>query len=166
MEEALAWAASDALVLAYLDEDLSTDLACLPPLVEPLLRGEADLSIGSRLAPGAVVQRGRLRETLSRGYNRLLRRVLRVGFTDAQCGSKAIRRECARELLPVVQDDAWFFDTGLLAIAERRGLTIAEVPVRWVENRDSRVDILRTIVQGLRGMLRLRLAFWGIQRRD
>lgn len=161
-----ACAASEAPVLAYMDEDLSTDLGCFLPLVQPLLGGQADLAIGSRLAPGAAVERGRLREVLSRGYNRLVRGVLRVGFSDAQCGFKAIRRECARELLGAVRDDEWFFDTELLAIAERRGLTIAEVPVRWTQHADTRVDVPRTIVQDLRGILRLRLAFWGIERRD
>jgi glycosyltransferase involved in cell wall biosynthesis len=161
-----AWAASDAQVLSYMDVDLSTDLACFLPLVTPLLRREADVALGSRLAPGAAVERGCNRELLSRGYNWLLRRILRVRFSDAQCGFKAIRAECARELLPVVRDQRWFFDTELLAIAERRGLTIAEVPVRWVENLDSRVNIPRTILQDLRGILRLRLAFWGLARRD
>jgi glycosyltransferase involved in cell wall biosynthesis len=155
------WTESDADVLCYMDVDLSTNLDCFLPLVAPLLSGHSHIAIGSRLMAGARVNRGLKREILSRGYNRLLTWVLRVGFSDAQCGFKAIRAQTARELLPLVRDDEWFFDTELLALAERRGLRIFEVPVTWQDDPDSRVDIPRTVLQDLRGIVRLRLAFWG-----
>jgi glycosyltransferase involved in cell wall biosynthesis len=153
-----AWATSDAGVVAYMDVDLSTDLAALGDLVGPLLDGSADLAIGSRLARGAEVTRGARRELISRGYNLLLRAVLGVGFSDAQCGFKAGRRDVVAALLPEVHDESWFFDTELLCLAERRGLRIHEVPVRWVEDPDSRVRILATAREDLRGILRLRRA--------
>src|SRR3954449_3055520 len=126
------WSASDADVLAYMDVDLSTDLDALLPLVAPLISGHSDLAIGSRLARSARVVRGPKREIISRCYNGVLRVALRVRFTDAQCGFKAIRPEVARDLLPLVEDDNWFFDTELLVIAQRAGLRIHEVPVDWV----------------------------------
>src|SRR3954471_13155500 len=126
-----AWSASAARVVAYMDVDLSTDLRGVLPLVAPLLSGHSDLAIGSRLARGARVVRGPKRELISRGYNRILRTVLRARFTDAQCGFKAVRGEVARELLRGVRDDSWFFDTELLVLAQRRGLRIHEVPVDW-----------------------------------
>ena len=118
-----AWSASDAAVLAYMDVDLSTDLAALLPLVAPLLSGHSDLAIGSRLARGAKVVRGPKRELISRSYNRILHATLSTRFSDAQCGFKAIRADRARQLLPLVKDRAWFFDTELLVLAERSGLS-------------------------------------------
>lgn len=150
-----AWLASDAAVLVYMDVDLSTDLNALLPLVAPLISGHSDLAIGSRLGHGSRVARGPKRELISRSYNLLLRGTLRARFSDAQCGFKAIRADVAREVLPLVEDDAWFFDTELLVLAERAGLRIHEVPVDWIDDPDSTVDIVRTALDDLRGIVRL-----------
>ncbi|MBV8951525.1 MAG: glycosyltransferase, partial [Actinobacteria bacterium] len=149
------WGASRSPVVAYMDVDLSTGLDALLPLVAPLLSGHSDVAIGSRLAPGARVVRGARRETISRIYNGLLHLWLRIGFSDAQCGFKAMRTDVARALLPLVEDEAWFFDTELLVLAERNGLRIHEVPVDWVDDSDSRVDVKRTALDDLRGMWRM-----------
>jgi putative flippase GtrA len=149
------WSTSDAPVLAYMDVDLSTDLSALGPLVAPIISGHSDLAIGSRLARGARVVRGTKRELISRSYNLLLRGTLAVRFSDAQCGFKAIRADVARGLLPHVADTGWFFDTELLVIAQRAGLRIHEVPVDWVDDPDSRVDIVATALADLRGIARL-----------
>ena len=150
-----AWSGSRAPVLAYVDVDLSTDLAALLPLVAPLISGHSDIAIGTRLARGSQVVRGPKREAISRCYNALLRSTLAVGFSDAQCGFKAVRRDVAERLLPLVKDSGWFFDTELLVIAERAGLRIHEVPVDWVDDPDSRVDILSTALADLRGIARI-----------
>ena len=150
-----AWSASNAQVLAYLDVDLSTDLAALLPLVAPLISGHSDVAIGTRLSRGSRVVRGLKRELISRGYNLLLRGTLAARFSDAQCGFKAIRADVARQLLPLVEDTGWFFDTELLVLAERAGLRIHEVPVDWVDDPDSRVDLVATAVGDLKGMVRL-----------
>jgi glycosyltransferase involved in cell wall biosynthesis len=150
-----AWAAGDARVVSYMDVDLSTDLRALLPLVAPLVSGHSDLAIGTRLAPGARVVRGPKRELISRAYNGLLHAVLHARFSDAQCGFKAVRRDALAHLLPAVRDDGWFFDTELLVLAQRRGLRIHEVPVDWVDDPDSRVKIVRTAVEDLRGVARL-----------
>lgn len=153
-----AWGRSDARVLAYMDVDLSTDLSALGDLLTPLLAGRADLAIGSRLAAGARVTRGLKRELISRSYNLLLHVLLHATFSDAQCGFKAGRREAIQELLVDVEDEAWFFDTELLHLAQRRKLTIHEVPVRWIDDPDSRVDIVATALEDMRGVMRLRSA--------
>jgi putative flippase GtrA len=153
-----AWAASEAQVVCYMDVDLSTDLRALLPLVAPLLSGHSDVAIGTRLAHGARVVRGPKRELISRAYNRLLHLALRARFSDAQCGFKAVRREVAGDLLPAVRDESWFFDTELLVLAQRRGLRIHEVPVDWVDDPDSRVKIVRTAFDDLRGVARLMAA--------
>ena len=138
-----------------MDVDLSTDLRGLLPLVAPLLSGHSDLAIGTRLAHGARVVRGPKREVISRAYNGLLRCALRARFSDAQCGFKAVRAELVPDLLPAVRDDGWFFDTELLVTAQRRGLRIHEVPVDWIDDPDSRVALVRTAVDDLRGVARL-----------
>ncbi|MET7375686.1 dolichyl-phosphate beta-glucosyltransferase [Micromonospora arida] len=150
-----AWSASSAPVLAYMDVDLSTDLAALLPLVAPLISGHSDLAIGTRLARTSRVVRGTKREVISRAYNLLLRGALAARFSDAQCGFKAIRADVAAELLPLVRDTGWFFDTELLVLAQRAGLRIHEVPVDWVDDPDSRVDIVATALADLRGVGRL-----------
>ncbi|MBB4664537.1 bifunctional glycosyltransferase family 2/GtrA family protein [Conexibacter arvalis] len=153
-----AWSASDARVVAYMDVDLSTDLRALLPLVAPLLSGHSDVAIGSRLAYGARVVRGPKRELISRAYNAILHTVLRARFSDAQCGFKAVRSDALPGLLRDVRDDGWFFDTELLVLAQRRGLRIHEVPVDWVDDPDSRVDIVATALTDLRGVGRLLVA--------
>ncbi|WP_336087789.1 bifunctional glycosyltransferase family 2/GtrA family protein [Nocardia sp. SSK8] len=150
-----AWSASDAAVVAYMDVDLSTDLNALLPLVAPLVSGHSELAIGTRLDASSRVVRGPRREIISRCYNLLLKTTLRAGFSDAQCGFKAMRTEVARELLPLVRDGEWFFDTELLVLAERAGLRIHEVPVDWIDDPDSRVDIVDTARKDLRGIWRL-----------
>ncbi len=153
-----AWSVSDARVVAYMDVDLSTDLNGLLPLVAPLLSGHSDLAIGTRLACGARVARGTKRELISRSYNRLLRLALRAKFSDAQCGFKAVRADVVSKLLAGVRDEAWFFDTELLILAQRRGLRIHEVPVDWTEGQESSVDIMATALADLRGVGRVAVA--------
>jgi putative flippase GtrA len=151
-----AWTQSDAQILAYMDIDLSTDLAALHPLIAPLLSGHSDLAIGTRLSHSSRVIRGPKREVISRIYNRIVRASLGAQFSDAQCGFKAIRSDRARQLLPLVHDEAWFFDTELLVLAERAGLRIHEVPVDWIDDPDSKVDIAATAIADLKGIARLR----------
>jgi putative flippase GtrA len=149
------WSASASPVVAYMDVDLSTDLDALLPLVAPLLSGHSDVAIGSRLASGARVVRGPRRELISRSYNLILKATLGNGFSDAQCGFKAVRADVARALLPLIEDNGWFFDTELLVLAERSGMRIHEVPVDWTDDPDSRVDIVQTALADLRGIARL-----------
>jgi glycosyltransferase involved in cell wall biosynthesis len=156
-----AWGGSHADVLAYMDVDLSTDLAALSGLLTPLLEGHGDITIGTRLAPASRVTRSIKRELISRAYNLLLHVLLGAAFSDAQCGFKAGRREAIQKLLPAVEDEDWFFDTELLYLAQRAKLAIREVPVRWVEDPDSRVEILAAARQDLRGVMRLRRHFSG-----
>jgi len=155
-----AWLASDANVVAYMDVDLSTNLESFLPLVAPLLSGHSEVAIGTRLGHSAHVRRRPTGELLSRAYHLLVRAGFRARFSDAQCGFKALRTDAARRLLPLVEDDGWFFDTELLLLAERNGLRIYEVPVDWIEDLDSRVDLVPTILGDLAGLWRMRRAFW------
>ena len=149
------WLGSRSPVLAYMDVDLSTDLAALGPLLAPLISGHSDLAIGTRLTRNSRVVRGPKREFISRSYNFLLQSLMGAHFSDAQCGFKAIRSDVARQLLPHTLDNAWFFDTELLVLAEKCGLRVHEVPVDWTDDPDSSVDIVQTAISDLRGMARL-----------
>jgi putative flippase GtrA len=150
-----AWLTSDATVVAYTDIDLSTGLDALLPLVAPLLSGHSDLAIGSRLLSAANVARGPKREMISRVYNLILRATFSTRVHDAQCGFKAVRADIARQLVPAIVDNDWFFDTELLLLAEHNGLRIHEVPVDWIDDPHSRVDVPRTAFQDIKGVLRL-----------
>jgi glycosyltransferase involved in cell wall biosynthesis/putative flippase GtrA len=150
-----AWGHSTADVVVYMDVDLSTGLDALLPLVAPLVNGHSDLAIGSRLAAGARTVRGPKREFVSRGYNQLIRLTHGARFSDAQCGFKAARTEVIRALLPMIEDDSWFFDTELLLLAEHNGLRVHEVPVDWIEDTDSRVAVAATAKDDIRGLVRV-----------
>lgn len=151
----LAWSQANARVVSYMDVDLSTDLAALPVLVAPLLSGHSDVAIGTRLSTSSRVIRGGKREFISRSYNRLLHWTLRSKFSDAQCGFKAVRADRVQALMEHVHDQEWFFDTELLVVAERNGMRIHEVPVDWIDDPDSRVDIIATAMADIRGIARL-----------
>ncbi|WP_439423142.1 glycosyltransferase [Saccharothrix sp. HUAS TT10] len=150
-----AWSSSQAVVVAYMDVDLSTGLDALIPLVASLAAGHSDIAVGSRLAPGARTIRGAKRELVSRGYNALVRFTHGVEFRDTQCGFKAARAEVIRPLLDRVEDDTWFFDTELLLLAEHNGLRVLEVPVDWTEDVDSRVKVTGVAATNVRGLVRL-----------
>lgn len=152
-----AWSACDSDLVAYTDTDLSGDPRMLVPMVRHIHEG-ADLVIGSRLVDGADVERSLGREVMSRTYSQLLHWATAAPFRDAQCGLKVIRAECCKELLPLVRDEDWFFDTELLLNAWARGMRIDEVAVPWVERRDSRVRLAPTIGADLAGILRVSVA--------
>lgn len=155
-----AWSQSDADVMCYTDVDLSTELAALPKLVQGIVRDGFDLATGSRLLPQSRTTRSAKREFISRCYNVFVKMTLWTSFSDAQCGFKAISRGAMADLLPEVKDQSWFFDTELLVLAEKRGYRVADIPVTWIEDDDSRVKILRTAWDDIKGVLRLRLKLW------
>jgi glycosyltransferase involved in cell wall biosynthesis len=150
-----AWLTSEADVMAYMDVDLSTDLGHIPELVDPIARGDVDLAYGTRLHALSQTNRSTKREITSRGYVFILR-LAGLKVTDAQCGFKAISREAARALLPLVQGTQWFWDSELLWVAQENGYRMAEVPVRWVEDPDTRVRIIKTAREDLEGVWRLK----------
>ena len=152
-----AWLASTADVVCYMDVDLSTNLRHLMPLVEPIFAGRYHIAIGSRLMPGARVTRQLKREVISRAYNLIIKLMFpRRRFSDAQCGFKALSRQAVQDLVPYIQDNHWFFDSELLLRAEQCGYTIWEVPVEWIEDLDSRVKIIPTAIEDLKGLWRVR----------
>lgn len=153
------WSQSSADILTYMDVDLSTDLYALPPMVEALRSGGFDLGIGSRLLCPHSTRRGLKRECISRCYNLLVKLVFRTKFSDAQCGFKGIRNDVAKIILPQVHDRGWFFDTELLIVSEKLGFRIYDQPVAWTDDPDSRVKIVRTAIEDIKGLVRLKRGF-------
>ena len=152
-----AWLASPADILSYMDVDLSTDLAAFPLLVEAIASEGYDIAIGSRLARGSDTRRSLRRETISRSYNVMIKGLFFTRFSDAQCGFKAASRRAVQELVPLIENNEWFFDTELLILAEKAGYRVKEIPVRWLEDPDTRVNVPKTVWEDVRGLLRLRL---------
>jgi len=152
-----AWLGSDADVVTYTDVDLSTNLKHLKPLVQPLFDGHAHVATGNRLMRGAHVERQLKREVVSRVYNMIVKVFFpRRRVTDMQCGFKALTRQAAQQLVPLVRDQTWFFDTELLLRAEQLGYEVHQIPVEWIEDLDSRVNIARTAVDNMKGLWRVR----------
>ena len=153
-----AWLDSSADVLVYMDVDLSTDLNELPALISSISVEGFDLSTGSRLKSSAKTKRSLKRELISRSYNLLIKLLFRTRFSDAQCGFKAISNKAAQALIPFVKNNHWFFDTELLILAEKSGFKIKDIPVKWEEDSDTRVKLVKTIFEDLRGLARLKFS--------
>jgi glycosyltransferase involved in cell wall biosynthesis len=153
-----AWTTSDAEVVSYMDVDLSTDIAHLPKLISMVAEGGCDVAIGSRLAKGSKTDRQLKREITSRGYVALIRMTFpRLKISDAQCGFKALNRKTVELVVPKIENRMWFFDTEMLILAHKAGLKICELPVRWIEDKDTKVKILSTAMEDIRGLARMRL---------
>lgn len=151
-----AWLESDADAMSYMDIDLSTDLDALLPLAKAVLEDGYDVSTGSRMTRGSNIERSLRRETTSRGFITLIKVLFLSGLSDTQCGFKAITRQAARELLPHVENNEWFFDTELLLLAEKGGYRVKDIPVHWIEDTDSRVNVRKTVIEDLQGLARMR----------
>jgi len=151
-----AWNHSRADVVCYTDVDLSTELAALPTLVDAILHDGYDLGTGSRLLRASRTTRSFKREVISRTYNLFIKAVLWTTFSDAQCGFKAVSRQVVDDIVPQIKDESWFFDTELLVLAEKRGYRIKDLPVEWIEDDDSRVKIVSTAWEDIKGVMRLR----------
>ena len=155
-----SWTESDADIASYMDVDLSTNLESFPPMINALAHEGYDIGTGSRLMKGANTERSFKREVISRSYNLMVKSMFFTRFSDAQCGFKAVTREVIEKLIPVIDDNVWFFDSELLIIGEKSGYRIFDVPVKWIEDLDTRVKIVGTAIDDIKGLLRVRKNFW------
>ena len=151
------WGDSPMEIVSYMDVDLSTGLEAFLPLIAAIAEQGYDLAVGSRLMADSQVRRSLGRRLLTRGYSFIIKAMFQTRFSDAQCGFKAARTEVARRLMPLIEDNNWFFDTEMLILAEKAGYRVKDVPVAWVEDFDTRVNVPKTIVEDLRGLARMRL---------
>jgi len=151
-----AWRMSDAEILSYMDVDLSTDLKAFRPMIEAIAKRGYHLGTGTRLTKNSETKRSFKRDFISKVYNTIVKLILKTKFTDAQCGFKAIEKKTFNRLLPHLKDNRWFLDTEMLTIAEKTNHKIYEIPVKWIEDTDSRVKILETSTQYIRDLIKLR----------
>jgi len=150
------WLASPMDIVSYMDVDLSTGLEAFPSLIGAIANEGYHVAVGSRLSSASEITRSLKRRALTRGYNTIIKAMFRTHFNDAQCGFKAVSRQAAQTVLPLIEDNNWFFDTELLILAEKIGYRVKDIPVRWVEDTDTRVKIAATVAEDLRGLLRVR----------
>ena len=155
-----AWLRSNADIVCYMDVDLSTKLRHVPELLDSIAEEGWDVATGSRLMRESRTKRSLTREIISRIYNILVKAVLFTRFSDAQCGFKALSRKAVEEIVPQIKDQAWFFDTEMLVLAEKQGYRIKDLPVEWIEDDDSRVKIVQTGWEDIKGVFRLRRQLW------
>lgn len=153
------WSEFEYDIGCYMDIDLSTNLDALPKLIETTDSGPADITIGSRLIPDARVKRNFKREIISRIYNRIIHIMFNPSFKDAQCGFKAIRYSTAKKLLPLIENTNWFFDTELLLLADHYKYAIFEIPVEWIDDLGTTVNIFKTAIEDMRGLKRMKKKF-------
>jgi hypothetical protein len=122
--------------------------------------GRADLAHGSRGLPGSVIRRDRDldRKVISRLFHVLVVRWLHIParLTDTQCGFKIYRGAVARQLYDECTTEGFMFDVEIILRALQHGFRIAEFPVEWTCDRDSRLGIRRSARAVLRDMYRLR----------
>lgn len=155
-----AWSETEAEIVAYTDVDISTELPALERMCRAIWEDGYDMAVGSRLMRESQTTRGLKREAISRIYNLFIKVVLWTRFSDAQCGCKAVSRRVVKDLMPLVQDEEWFFDTELLVRGEKGGYRVKDIPVTWVDDDDSRVKIVSTAWKDIQGVLRLRRQLW------
>lgn len=143
-------------VFVFMDADLATDLRHLPELIAAIRSG-VDIAVGSRYLPGSHTERSSIRRLTSWCYRLLLRMLFGLRVSDPPCGFKAVSERVVREIVPLVRDRQWFFDTELLIRSQRAGMRIIEIPVTWREPRrgGSIGKVLRIIASDLTSMWRL-----------
>ncbi len=141
----------------FSDADLSTPIEHTADLMAAIERG-ADIAIGSRVAPGASidVHQPLLRETAGRMFSVVQRAILGSGIKDTQCGFKMFTRQAAETVFPYQQLERWAFDAELIFIALRLGLGVVEVPVRWVNAPDTKVNALADGMQMVADLIAIR----------
>ncbi len=137
--------AAKANIVLFSDADLSTPITEAPKLVDPILRGECDLTFGSRALDRSLigVHQPWRREQGGRVFNLIVRVATGLPFWDTQCGFKAFRMNVCRPLIEAAQIDRFGFDVELIYLAHLAHLRLREVPVRWDHDPASKVLVMR-----------------------
>ncbi len=148
-------------VVAFLDVDLSTDMAHLPELIDAAFR--YGIAVGSRLKKESKTERPIKRDFPSKVYNFLVRLLLNSKVSDHQCGFKAFKKDIITRILPLVKDNHWFWDTEVLVIAQRLGYSVYEIPVRWKQGEETRVSVAKDSMYMFKCLLKM---WWRSVRKD
>ena len=152
------WQDSEAEVIGFMDLDFATDLNHLEQCWALLRKKEIDIVCGTRNQKESnVVNRSLKRTITSRTLNAIIRIVFRTSFTDAMCGFKFLKRNALPTILENgVGFDDWFFSSEILIVAEHLNLNINELPVSWIDDKDSKVRILGLTMMYLKDIVILK----------
>ncbi|WP_148705896.1 dolichyl-phosphate beta-glucosyltransferase [Methanosarcina siciliae] len=148
-------------VLCYIDVDLATDMNHLKELIESISVEGYDFATGSRMMPQSNVKRPLKRGIASKGFNFLVHTVLNSKLYDHQCGFKAFKKAPLFELIDVVEDEHWFWDTELMVLAQARGFKVKEFPVVWRHGGTTKVNLKKDILEMGSQIFRL---WWSLKR--
>jgi glycosyltransferase involved in cell wall biosynthesis len=142
----------------FFDADLSTPLEETPKVIEPVAAGKFDIAFGSRSLDRGLIGHHQPwgREQGGRVFNLLVRVATDLPFWDTQCGFKAFRLDVCRPILEAARIDGFAFDVELLYLAQRAGLRLREIPVRWNHHEGSKVQFVRDSLRMLREVIALR----------
>lgn len=150
------WQKFEADIYCFMDADLATDLKDLPNLISQVKNGY-DIAIGSRYVKGAQVKRTIFRKIFSFVYRILVKLMFNSLIKDFPCGFKAINKKVLEKIVPKIKDNAWFFDSELLILAEKEKFKIKEIPVSWHDpERQSKVKVLNTARAYVRKLFELK----------
>ena len=142
----------------FFDADLSTPLSEIPKVIEPIANGDVDLAFGSRALDRSLIGQHQpwRREQAGRVFNLLVRIATGLPFWDTQCGFKAFRLDVCRPILEAARTEGFAFDVELLYLADRAGLRLRELPVRWNHAEGSKVQFIHDSLRMLREVIALR----------
>ncbi len=146
--------------IGYIDADNKTPIEEFQK-IEPLLRAGYDIVIGSRALEGALIERPQpwYRRVGSIGFRAFMHLVVGLRDTpDTQCGFKFFRREVALDLFSKQRIDGYMFDVEILFLAQRAGYRIGQVPVRWRDDADSRLQLVTGNIRNALDIFRIRLS--------
>ena len=143
-----------------MDADLSTPMDELRKLMPYLSDGEFDIAIGSRaLALSDIIKKQPWwRRGMGKTFNKIVKALVIGGFSDTQCGFKLFKGESARSLFGEAKIDRFAYDVEILALATKKEYRIKEVPIRWINSPESRVDPVKDSLQMLADLVRIRFA--------
>src|SRR6202171_6147506 len=139
----------------FFDADLSTPLSEIPKVIEPIANGDVDLAFGSRALDRKLIgiRQPWRREQAGRVFNLLVRIATGMPFWDTQCGFKAFRLDVCRPILEAARIEGFAFDVELLFLAQRAGLRLREIPVRWNHAEGSKIQFAKDSVRMLREVI-------------
>ena len=156
--------AAQGEAILFSDADLSTPVEELDRLVPALDR--APVVIGSRAVADSrlEVHQPLYRELSGRAFNRFVQAAVLPGIHDSQCGFKLFERAAARDIFERLTIDGFGFDIEALYLARRLGHAVAEVGVRWIDDPDSKVTLLRDAPRMFADLARVRWRHRGLDR--
>ena len=132
-------------IALFTDADLSTPIEEISKLVDPIRNGDYDVTLGSRALDRSLIGTHQpwRREQGGRVMNLIIKTMSGLPFYDTQCGFKAFNMLKFRPLLDVMKIDRFGFDVEFLFVANRHGLRLDEIPVRWNDVAGSKVSVFR-----------------------